>query len=199
MVPLPVRRGSRCLEVGGGRGEFAAALRSKGYDVALADLSESNVRHARESGFDGHRLDLNDGLPVFDTASFDVVVMLEVIEHIVRAEHLLEEAFRVLRLPGVLILSTPNFAWFRERLRVAMGKPPEAEGYHYRFFTVDTVRHLITSRGFRIMQEKYSMPAFGLNLARRKLLKDPLRRHLIIPRSAAGLLAQTMFVRAEKM
>jgi 2-polyprenyl-3-methyl-5-hydroxy-6-metoxy-1,4-benzoquinol methylase len=47
--------------------------------------------------------------------------MLEVIEHIVNAEYMLAEVRRVLKAECLLVISTPNFAWWVNRLRVLSG------------------------------------------------------------------------------
>ena len=66
----------------------------------------------------GHNVTLADfesPLPIpSDTA--DVVVTLEVIEHIANAENFLLEISRILKPNGYLILSTPNVGFFGSRL-----------------------------------------------------------------------------------
>lgn len=198
MVP-PVSSGSRCLEVGGGAGEFAEILRSKGFSVSLVDLSNANVARAEDAGFDSLQVDLNEGLEPFPTGAFDVVSMLEIIEHVVKAEFLLGEVRRVLRPGGVLILSTPNHAWFRERVAAVLGRPPTAEGYHYRFFTVASLRKILIGSGFEIAEVRFSMPAFGVNLLRRKLLGETHRHHIRLASPFGQLMGQTIYVSAIKI
>jgi 2-polyprenyl-3-methyl-5-hydroxy-6-metoxy-1,4-benzoquinol methylase len=197
LLPPAHERGVRCLELGGGRGEFAQVLTSKGYDVALVDASETNIRLAREAGYEAYERDLNEDLGLFESESFEGAVMLDVIEHVVRAEDLVEETFRVLKPGGFLLLSTPNFAWWFERAKIAAGKPPVAEGYHYRFFTRKTCKALLEQRGFVIAAEAYTTPAFGINFVRRKLFAET-RLHVSVPAPTAAFLAETIFLRAEK-
>ncbi|MCB8943124.1 MAG: class I SAM-dependent methyltransferase [Ardenticatenaceae bacterium] len=188
---------AQVLEVGCGRAEYARALRDLGHTVTVTDLSPSNVEAARELGFTAHQLDLNLGLPVFTDELFDVAVILEVIEHVVAAEFLLQEIQRVLKPGGYLILSTPNFAFWQNRIRILWGQLSHDEGYHYRFFTVKSLSKQLQAAGFSVQDWRFTMPAFGINLVRRWLGKTG-RKHLGLPQWSAPLLAQTMIVRAVK-
>jgi 2-polyprenyl-3-methyl-5-hydroxy-6-metoxy-1,4-benzoquinol methylase len=131
---LPAQRGLSVLELGGGIDEFSRRIHNKGFDITFVDLSESNLQKARDFGLKAYRIDLNTGLGMFPDASFDGVVMLEIIEHVLAAEYLMAECTRVSKPEGFLILSTPNFAFFLNRVRILFGKLSHDEGYHYRFF-----------------------------------------------------------------
>jgi SAM-dependent methyltransferase len=196
LLPPPAERGAPAADIGGGMGEFADVMAARGYAVTLVDLSESNVAAARERGHAAERADLNQPLP-FPEGAFAAVALLEVIEHVVNAELLLAEAVRVLRPGGFLVLSTPNVAWFRERWRSVRGLPPSEEGYHYRFFTVGSLRALFRRVPADIVEERFGAPAFGLNLVRR-LTGRTKRVHVLVPGASAPLLAQTSFVLARK-
>lgn len=50
-----------------------------------------------------------DSIPLPDER-VDLVLALEVIEHLVNPDHMLREARRVLRSGGSLVISTPNLA-----------------------------------------------------------------------------------------
>ena len=116
--------------------------------IAL-DLSRSNLESARTTGADGLAANLDGPLPLADKA-LDGATLIEVIEHIVHAESLVDELARVIRPGGWLIVTTPNVAHFTYRLRAVTGHPPKQEGYHYRFFTQKTLRRCLESRGFAI-------------------------------------------------
>ncbi|MBC8145262.1 MAG: class I SAM-dependent methyltransferase, partial [bacterium] len=132
---LPNVVGKRIIELGGGTGDMSRRMRTLGANVTFADLSPSNVANAACDGFHALQLDLNRGLPDIANESYDGIVMLEIIEHLVAVEHMLSEVHRVLRKGGFLVLSTPNFVFLYNRLRILSGKLSCDEGYHYRFFT----------------------------------------------------------------
>jgi 2-polyprenyl-3-methyl-5-hydroxy-6-metoxy-1,4-benzoquinol methylase len=143
------------LELGAGHCEIARVLRRQGWQVHTADLREERVAEAIALGFPATRLDLNEGLPFADGA-FDWVVMLEVIEHVVRAERALEEIRRVLSPRGHLLLSTPNHAFYKSRIRALKGRPLGMEGDHYRFFVKVQLESLLAAKGLRIQARNSS-------------------------------------------
>ena len=189
--------GLSVLELGGGIGEFSRRLRARNIDVTFADLSEHNVAKARSFGCAAHRVDLNEGLAVFPDASFDGIVMLEIIEHVVAAEFLLQECARVLKPNGFLILSTPNFAYLFNRLRILFGKLSSDEGYHYRFFTRSSLKRQLREAHFNIDRYASSVPAMGVNFIWNRMLHRD-RKHVQVPRFLSSLFAQTLMVRARK-
>ena len=196
LIPASAR-GTAVLEIGGGAAEFSQRLRELGHDVTFVDLSDSNVARARELGFTAHQLDLNLGLPPLMSGIFDGVVMLEIIEHVVASERLLQEVYRVLKPGGFLILSTPNFAIWSNRLRIRFGRLSNDEGYHYRFFTPSVLRSRLKAAGLEVERSAHTTPALGYNFLTRHLGKKQ-RKHVHVPTWLAALFAHTLFVRARK-
>ncbi|RMG88952.1 MAG: class I SAM-dependent methyltransferase [Candidatus Dadabacteria bacterium] len=148
-APRPGAPGERVLDLGCGQGEMARFFRDLGFTVVGVDVAETNVARLRELGFEAHRADLNEPL-LFPDAWADGVCLLDVIEHVVKAEHLVGECRRVLRPEGWLLLSTPNHAFYKRRLRALQGRAPDEEGYHFRFFIRRKLRALLEREGFRI-------------------------------------------------
>lgn len=102
--------GKSILDLGGGAAEFSRILRDKGAMVTFADGAEDAVEKAKSLGFSSFRVDLNEPLNIFKNNQFDMVVMLEVIEHVVRTDILLSEVNRVLNNGGYLLITTPNIS-----------------------------------------------------------------------------------------
>ena len=103
-----------------------------------------------------------DGLPLPD-ACVDVVIMSELIEHLVDTDAAAEEARRVLRPGGTLLLSTPNLAaWYNRglvglgiqpvfsevSLKGIYGRPGQEVVGHLRLFTRRALAEFLTARGF---------------------------------------------------
>jgi SAM-dependent methyltransferase len=117
--------GARILDVGCGDG-FAtgvAASRLPGHRFAGLDWSAPSLRLARDRGLAVLRAGLDTRLPI-RSASVDVVIMSEVIEHLVDTDTAIEEAHRVLKPGGSLLLSTPNLAAWYNRGLLAIGVQP---------------------------------------------------------------------------
>jgi ubiquinone/menaquinone biosynthesis C-methylase UbiE len=64
-----------------------------------------------------------DPIPLPDE-SVDLVLALEVIEHLINPDHMLREARRVLRRGGSLVVSTPNLASWVNRVVLLLGYQP---------------------------------------------------------------------------
>ena len=124
--------------------------------------------------------------------------MLEIIEHVVAAEFLLQEIHRVLKPGGFVILSTPNFAFLLNRLRILAGRLSIDEGYHYRFFTVKSLATMLRAAGLEVVETAHTMPAIGYNIFHNRLLGKP-RVHVNIPNPIAPVFAHTLFFKARKV
>ena len=74
----------------------------------------------------------------------------------VRAEHALGKIWRVLVPGGGLLLSTPNHAFYKNRVRALKGRPLGMEGEHYRFFVKSQLESLLAATGFRIVARNSS-------------------------------------------
>ena len=99
--------GLGCLDLGGDSGVVSAALRTRGGRWSSADLGARNVSAIREAvGGDVRLIDGRD-LP-FDSASFDVVVIADLLEHVEDDRHLVQECARVIRPGGPLVVNVPH-------------------------------------------------------------------------------------------
>jgi 2-polyprenyl-3-methyl-5-hydroxy-6-metoxy-1,4-benzoquinol methylase len=95
---------ARVLDVGSGEGYFCKLLVERGYQVEACDYSEVSND---VTGVTFTRADLNQKIPLPDNA-YDVVVSIEVIEHIENHVRFVQELMRVTRPGGMLLLTTPN-------------------------------------------------------------------------------------------
>lgn len=176
LLPEPANGKNRLLDLGCGMAEFARFAINKEWSASVSDVSEDNVRSANELGIDAKCLDLNLPLP-YENKSFHLVTLIEVLEHIMNAEMLVEEIYRVLTDDGHFLLSTPNYAFYKHRLNGMAGKSPPEEGKHVRFFIRRKLKNLLISRGFRIVKRNSFgyVPLFNKILFRRTFGKEKIR------------------------
>ncbi len=97
-------RGASVLDLGCGKGRFAAHLVDAGARVVGVDLSAAML--ARAGGIDRVRASAR-ALP-FGDGAFDAVVAVEILEHVGAVGPVLDEARRVLRPGGVLAVVDKN-------------------------------------------------------------------------------------------
>jgi len=101
-------RNRRLLEIGCATGELLALARARGAHTLGLDLSPQAACLARERhGLEVRRGAIEDaGLPA---QAFDVVLALEVIEHVISPTRFLAQIARLLMPNGLAALSTPNY------------------------------------------------------------------------------------------
>lgn len=101
-------------DLGCGDGDYAVALEKKGYKVTACDLDVKRFKHQDKINF--KVCDVTKKFP-FEDASFDYVLLAEVIEHLRNPFEVMKEISRILKVGGKIILSTPNILSMRSRTR----------------------------------------------------------------------------------
>jgi 2-polyprenyl-6-hydroxyphenyl methylase/3-demethylubiquinone-9 3-methyltransferase len=108
---------ARILDIGAAQGNFSLALAEMGYRVTWNDLRSEladYVRLKHERGAvvfsAGNAFDLSFG------EVFDGVLITEVIEHVAHPDRFLVNTARLVRSGGYIVMTTPNGAYFRNRL-----------------------------------------------------------------------------------
>jgi methionine biosynthesis protein MetW len=133
-----VPAGSRVLDLGCGDGTLLAYLQKNrgctGYGVEIAD---ANVLACVQRGVNVIQLNLDEGLAIFDDASFDVVLQIDTLQHLRNAEVMLRETVRVGR---VGIVAFPNFAHWPNRLSVLGGRMPVTKRLPYQWYDTPNIR-----------------------------------------------------------
>ena len=157
-----VPHGSRVLDLGCGDGEVLAHLQQhrgcSGYGIEIAD---ADVHACVQRGVSVIQLNLEEGLALFDDASFDVVLQLDTLQHLRNTEHMLRETARVGRIG---IVSFPNFAHWPNRLRVLSGRMPVTKALPYEWYDTPNIR-VGTHADFEVLARKNGLKvtdSFGL-------------------------------------
>jgi SAM-dependent methyltransferase len=99
-------------------------LSSRGWTLRGIDFSAAQVALSEGTRpYTIEQANVEDGIP-FDDASLTAVYAGELIEHLYNPDAFLDECYRVLRPGGALMLTTPNFhAWYNRVLFVAGVQP----------------------------------------------------------------------------
>jgi methionine biosynthesis protein MetW len=158
--------GSRVLDLGCGDGALLAHLRDtrgcRGFGV---EIDDAQVAACIRRDVKVLQLDLEEGLKLFDDASFDVVLQLETLQHLRNAETMLRETARVGRIG---IVSFPNFAHWPNRVRVASGRMPVTKAMPYEWYDTPNIR-VGTHADFEVLARKNGLTildSFGLTAGR---------------------------------
>jgi methionine biosynthesis protein MetW len=133
-----VPKGSRVLDLGCGDGAMLDYLQRErgcsGYGIEIAD---ANVLACIARGVNVIQLNLDEGLEIFEDASFDVVLQIDTLQHLRNAEVMLRETARVGR---VGIVAFPNFAHWPNRLSVLQGRMPVTKRLPYQWYDTPNIR-----------------------------------------------------------
>jgi SAM-dependent methyltransferase len=108
--------GKRVLDVAAGDGYGSALLATSAKSVWAIDRDEVSVQYARNTYGSDHLLFARGdalSLPLL-SRSMEVVVAMEVLEHVEDQEKLVEELSRVVTRGGVVLISTPNKAIYSD-------------------------------------------------------------------------------------
>ncbi|MEU8664281.1 class I SAM-dependent methyltransferase [Actinoplanes philippinensis] len=122
----------------------------------------------------GKRLCLDAALPLpLKDNSLAGIVSGELIEHIVDAQEMIEEFFRVIKPGGVLVLTTPNLATLQDRFRFLAGASPRQVDalhpylkLHVRPFTAGSLRALLRACGFEVLALRSNYVGWQLTAGR---------------------------------
>ena len=105
--------GLRVLDIGCGGGLVAEPMARLGADVVAVDASEANIKtaitHARGGGLNiDYRAGTAEGLIEAGEAPFDIVLNLEVVEHVADPAQFLTDTSHLVKPGGFMLVATIN-------------------------------------------------------------------------------------------
>jgi SAM-dependent methyltransferase len=142
-VPPP----AHLVEGGIGAGGNLLSWQDQGYQVTGFDLMSEAVERCRQHGVgDVHRHDLQEPWPI-EAATVDVVVMLDVLEHTADPVAVLQNAARVIKPAGKIMVTVPAYPWL-------MGPWDRMLG-HYRRYTAKMLRCQAEEAGLNVVWQSH--------------------------------------------
>lgn len=181
---FPHGSNAKFLDVGSGTGVYSVHMLKEGYEGVLLDFSRSYLKLAEnlilQEGVDERNgvVERDAMCMPFNDDSFDVVMLLEVIEHIPEYRNVLLEARRVLRPNRALIISVPlkySYKEFKDRIKLRAlrlisrlvatmrrKEPPHRFLQHLHFFTYSDILKVLSEFGFEVEERAFSCYFFLL-------------------------------------
>jgi len=162
---IPVTPGLRILDYGCGAAPYLHYFRSRGALVHGAEIEPSVVRSHRASGLDVALIENPETIP-FPDGAFDIVYLMQVIEHVPAPHHLLREVRRILQPSGEVYLAMPNARSIWRRRFGADWVVGWFAPFHLFVFSLRSIRALAAANGFAVVRWWSSTPEswFRLNL-----------------------------------
>ena len=161
LVVDAVNHGAKILDLGCGDGELLLRLQEekkvKGFGV---EISEEGVSLCMEKGLYCYQGDIDEGLSDYKDDSFDFVILSQTIQNTRYPDYVIKE---VLRIGKKVIISFPNFGYFRNRIYLLFrGKMPVSRHLPYEWYespnihlmTIHDMRNMAYVAGFDIIDEK---------------------------------------------
>ncbi len=142
MVPAS----SRVLDVGCGAGELIEHLtRAKGADARGIELSQAGVNACVAKGLSVIQGDADTDLAEYPAQSFDFAILSQTIQATHRPGDVLDQLLRIGRR---VIVSFPNFGFWKVRLKLALtGRMPRTGALDYAWHETPNI-HLCTIADF---------------------------------------------------
>jgi methionine biosynthesis protein MetW len=137
--------GSKVLDLGCGDGTLLTYLRDslevKGYGV---ENDDANWLACQVNKVNVIQMDLESGLQGFEDQSFDTVVLSQTLQAMHHTEEIVNEMLRVGR---EVIVTFPNFGYWRNRSQIISGNMPVSKTLPYQWYDTPNV-HLCTISDF---------------------------------------------------
>jgi 2-polyprenyl-3-methyl-5-hydroxy-6-metoxy-1,4-benzoquinol methylase len=161
-------RQTRCMDLGAGLGMLSEEAASRGANPVAIEpgngFREITLERIRRSGRGGVIAAVGEHLP-FRNSSFDIVISLQVLEHVEHPAAVIHEVYRILKPGGWFYLTCPNYLSFYEgHYRVAwlpllpkyLGslylrlrrRPTEFLNTSVTYTTLPSVRRMLRRSGF---------------------------------------------------
>ncbi|MDO9052146.1 MAG: methionine biosynthesis protein MetW [Methylotenera sp.] len=140
-----VKFGSKVLDLGCANGELLQFLRGslevKGYGV---EKNDANLLACLQNGTNVIQMDLEDGLSGFEDQSFNTVILSQTLQAMHNTEEIVLE---MLRVGQEIIVTFPNFGYWRNRMQITAGHMPVSKALPYQWYDTPNV-HLCTINDF---------------------------------------------------
>lgn len=140
-----INPGARVLDLGCGDGTLLKYLietrGARGYGV---EIDDDNIVACEKNGVNVIQMDLEAGLSIFESNSFDSVILSQTLQAMHNTEAIVKEMLRVGRQG---IVTFPNFGYWKHRWQMLQGHMPVSTELPYEWYNTPNI-HLCTLDDF---------------------------------------------------
>ncbi|PKN71989.1 MAG: SAM-dependent methyltransferase [Candidatus Cloacimonetes bacterium HGW-Cloacimonetes-3] len=144
-----IRAGQKVLDIGSGRGWFSLHAASLGAEVTAMDLSATNLARIKQTDNRVNTLLADATEPLQTGQKYDLLVALEVLEHIVNPAEAVANWKAILKPKGRLLITVP----YKEIIRYSLCIHCNAKtpfNAHLHSFDKDALANLLKASGLRV-------------------------------------------------
>lgn len=159
-LALKLLRKDRCrtiLDYGAGNGNFLDLLIMSQYEknkLTAYDISKTAMEICREKGYKT----IND--PFLDGITYDLVVMIDVLEHL---DDPVELLLKIKSISNQVILVVPNFSSIKQRLQALLGLVPfqnrPQRGGHVYWMNLGVIKEIAAQSKIQVAEIQYLFPS----------------------------------------
>ena len=160
----PYLAAGKVLDIGVYPGLFTYVIKQLGADIEAADLEPERIPGEIRKFLKIHQVDIEAGEIHLGNSSYDAILCLAILEHLLfNPLAVLRRLKGLLKPGGRLFVQTPNLGYWRCRLDVLLGKSFDESPYaaysrletlghpgHIRVYTMSEVKEILTKCGFKI-------------------------------------------------
>ena len=155
---------TKVLDLGCADGTLLKFLKQQkninGYGI---EIDPSNIEKGIKNKINIIQMNLEDGLSVFNDQFFDTVILSQTLQAMVNIDKIMDEMKRVGKN---IIVSFPNFGFWKNRLQILNGKMPKSADLPHEWYNTPNI-HLCTIKDFEDLCAKK-----GLTITNQLFLTD---------------------------
>ncbi len=152
-----LRPGERVLEIGCGSGTLTERIQKMGCTVVGVEKRVDAAEKARPLCEEVVIGDVEVTTLDFPSHSFDVILLIDVLEHLVDPKATIKRLLPLVKATGRLLIAVPNVAHWSIRLKLLLGRFDYEESgildrTHLHFYTLGTARELLEQAGLDVLE-----------------------------------------------
>lgn len=175
----------RVLDVGGGTGWMLDVLKATDARIEFTQSVDIDEKARVEAEAKGHAY-FEGTIEAFETTEkFDLILMLNLVEHVASPLSVLQKAEMLLKPGGIIVIKTPNTESWDARLYKKSYWGGLHCPRHWVIFSEKSFRHLVSSTGLTVQQLHYTQGApfwaFSIiaSLYRKRMVRISAERPII--------------------
>lgn len=150
-----ISKTAKIFDFGCGSGYTVGYLQKLGYDVSGSDTSQEAIKFGRKEGIKNLQIVESGTMP--PNSSFDLILALDVIEHIKDDAGAIKALERALKPGGMFIITAPAYQW--------MWGVQDKVAHHFRRYNMGTLLRLFEDTNLSVLKRSYFNTFLFLSIA----------------------------------